>query len=215
MSIGARTFTSRGPHVDRVEAEKALGIIRQVIQNTRDDLIAHNWGLIWMIHSFTNFVGTACGTLIDRRGLPVYWYLVPLGVLAVVNIAIVQLLVTRDRGVRSFVEWQIHGIWVNFIIFTIAAVGVLYLGGARPTLFGPLFAMTSGIGFAMMGVVFYRKFLGFAALFLLLMPVAAQWPEVQWWLIGAAWWAAMFIPGLAMFRERKRRLAEGGDTRIL
>jgi hypothetical protein len=201
--------------VDRVEAERALGIIRQVIQNTRDDLIAHNWGLIWIIHAFTNFAGTACGTLIDQRKLPVYWYLVPLAVLAVVNIVIVQLLVTRDRGVRSFVEWQIHGIWVTFIIFTIGAVGVLHLAGVEPTLFGPVFAMTSGIGFAMMGVVFYRRFLIFAALFLVMMLVAALWPAAQWWCIGAAWWSAMFFPGVAMFRERRRRLQTGGETRIL
>lgn len=201
--------------MDRLEAEKALGIIRQVIHNTRDDLIAHNWGLIWIIHSFTNFAGTACGTLIDRHKLPVYWYLVPLGVLAVVNIAVVQLLVARDRGVRSFVEWQIHGIWVTFIVFTVAAVPVLYWAGVQPTLFGPVFALTSGIGFAMMGVVFYRKFLACAALFLAVALAAVLWPEVQWWLIGLAWWSSMLIPGVAMFRERRRRQQVGGETRIL
>jgi hypothetical protein len=200
--------------VDREAAEKALGIIRQVIQNTRDDLVAHNWGLIWIVHSFTNLAGTACGTLIDRRELAVGWYLLPLGILAVVNIGIVQLLVERDRGVRSFVEWQVHGIWVTFIIFTIVGLAVLHLGGARPTLFGPLFAMTSGIGFAMMGVVFYRRFLIHAAIFLAVMPVAARWPEAQWWLIGAAWWCAMFFPGVSMFRERRARQATAG-TRIL
>lgn len=199
--------------VDRLEAEKALGIIRQVIQNTRDDLVAHNWGLIWIVHSFTNFAGTSCGTLIDQRQLPVYWYLAPLGVLAVVNITIVQLLVTRDRGVRSFVEWQIHGIWVTFIIFTIAAVAVLHVAEVRPTLFGPVFALTSGIGFAMMGVVFYRRFLAFAALFLAIMLVAA--PQWQWWLIGLGWWSAMIVPGVSMFRERRRRMQAGNETRIL
>jgi hypothetical protein len=201
--------------VDKLQAEQALGIIRQVIQNTREDLIAHNWGLIWIIHSFTNFAGTACGTLIDDRKLPVYWYLAPLGVLALVNIVIVQLLVTRDRGVRSFVEWQIHGIWVTFIVFTIAAVGVLHVAGVDPLLFGPVFAMTSGIGFAMMGVVFYRRFLVFAVLFLAIMLAAARWPGVQWWLIGAAWWSAMFIPGVAMFRQRRRRARDENETRIL
>jgi hypothetical protein len=201
--------------VDREAAERALGIIRQVIQNTRDDLVAHNWGLIWIVHAFTNLAGTACGTLIDRRGLAVWWYLVPLGVLAVVNVVIVQLLVERDRGVRSYVEWQLHGIWVTFIIFTIVGVAVLHLAGAEPTLFGPLFAMTSGIGFAMMGVVFYRRFLIYAALFLALMPLAAWMPSIQWWLIGAAWWCAMFIPGVAMFRERRARLRQSEGARIL
>jgi hypothetical protein len=138
-----------------------------------------------------------------------------LGVLAVVNIVIVQLLAERDRGVRSYVEWQLHGIWVTFIIFTIVGVGVLHLAGARPTLFGPLFAMTSGIGFAMMGVVFYRRFLVYAAMFLGIMPVAALVPSVQWWLIGAAWWSAMFFPGVSMFRERRARLRQPQSSKLL
>jgi hypothetical protein len=201
--------------VDRREAEKALGIIRQVIQNTRDDLVAHNWGLIWIVHSFTDFAGTACGTLIDGHKLPVYWYLVPLGLLSVVNLTIVQLLVTRDRGVRSFVEWQIHGIWGTFMVFTIAAVAMLHIAGVQPTLFGPIFALTSGIGFSLMGVVFYRSFLGIAALFLVLTLVAAAAPQWQWWLIGLAWWLAMIIPGVLMFRERRRRMHVGGESQIL
>ena len=201
--------------MDRLEAEKALGIIRQVIQNTRDDLVAHNWGRIWIIHSFTNFAGTACGTLIDRRELGVYWYLAPLGVLALVNLVIVQMLVTRDRGVRSFVEWQIHGIWVTFIVFTVAAVAMLHIAGVRPTLFGPIFSLTSGIGFAMMGVVFYRRFLIFAAAFLAIVLVAAAAPHIQWWFIGLAWWVAMIVPGVAMHRERRRRLQSGDETQIL
>ena len=201
--------------MDRHEAEKALGIIRQVIQNTQEDLVEHNWGLIWMIHAFTNLTGVAMGTLIDRRDLPVYWYLAPLSVVALVDLVVVLLVVKRDHGVRSYIEWQLHGIWVAYIIFTIAGVAVLHLAGAQPRLFGPLFAMTSGIGFAMMGVVFYRRFLIYAGLFLGVMVAACWLPAWQWWLIGAAWWSAMFFPGLSMFRERRTRQQHGQGTRIL
>jgi hypothetical protein len=45
--------------------------------------------------------------------------------------------------------------------------------------------------------------------------LAAALPAVQWWLIGAAWWLAMFIPGLTAHRERLRRQQNGQQTRIL
>jgi hypothetical protein len=93
--------------VDREEAEKALAIIRQVVQDTRDDLIERNWGLIWMIHAFTNLAAfLTLGLAIEPRGLPIYWYLVPLAIVAGVDLAIVLVLVRRQDGVRSFVEWQ-------------------------------------------------------------------------------------------------------------
>src|SRR5262249_9538260 len=147
------------------------------------------------------------GWYVESQGLPLLWYLVPLAVNAFVNILIVFALVKRDQGVRSYVEWQIHGIWVTYIIFTLAGAAVLEISNAPPWLFGPLFAMTSGIGFAMMGVVFSRQFPS-AVLFLvvtLVSPLLREWPGSQWGLIGAAWWCAMFFPGLSMYREQKRR----------
>src|SRR5438552_19041947 len=44
----------RSGTVDRDQAEKTLRIIRDVIQSTHEDLVAHNWGLIWIVHSVTN-----------------------------------------------------------------------------------------------------------------------------------------------------------------
>jgi hypothetical protein len=49
--------------MDREQAEKSLEIIRSVIENTRDDLIERNWGIIWVVHSFINFAAAASGTL--------------------------------------------------------------------------------------------------------------------------------------------------------
>jgi hypothetical protein len=203
--------------LNREEAEKALGIIRTVIQNTREDLVAHNWGQIWMIHAFFNAAACFAGWWVERQELPIFWYLVPLGIDAAVNITIVALLVKRDQGVRSFVEWQIHGIWVTFIVFTLAGAAALQLSGAPPWLFGPLFAMTSGIGFAMMGVVFSRQFPSAIAFLVitLISPLLREWPGSQWGLIGVAWWCAMFFPGLSMYREKKRRLCDESTARIL
>jgi hypothetical protein len=203
--------------LNREEAEKALGIIRKVIQNTREDLVAHNWGQIWMIHAFTNAAGCLAGWYAESRGLSLFWYLLPLAVVALVDILIVLALVKRDQGVRSYVEWQIHGIWVTFIVFTLAGAAVLQISGASPRLFGPLFALTSGIGFAMMGVVFSRQFPSAVAFLLvtLVSPCLEEWPGLQWGLIGAAWWGAMFFPGLSMYREQRRRTRDEAAAQIL
>jgi hypothetical protein len=200
--------------LDREQAEQALGIIRNVIENTRDDLVTQNWGLILMTLAFVNATGIMCGTVIDQRDLQVIWYLVPLGIVALIDVAIAFVLVKRDQGVRSFIEWQYWGIWITFIVFTLAGLLVLHLRGQPSETFGPIFAMTSGIAFAMSGVIFYRKFLIFAALCLVVMFVACLLPSLQWWLIGAVWWCQNFIPGWAMFNERRRRQKEG-YTRIL
>src|SRR5262249_24578723 len=132
----------------------------------------------------------------------------------VANIVVALLLVERDRGVRSYVEWQIYGIWVTFIVFTAAFALVLHLSGAPPQLFGPAFAMTSGIGFAMMGVVFSRQ-LPFAFLFLAVMLAGPSLPGAQWGLIGLLWWSATFLPGLSMYREKQRRRHDASATRVL
>ena len=204
--------------MNREEAEKALGIIREVIQNTRVDLVAHNWGQIWMIHAFCNLAACLAGGYVEWRGGTLFWYMVPFGVNAVVNLVFVALLTRRDSGVRSYVEWQIHGIWVTFMLFTLAGAVMLQLSvPEQPWLFGPLLALTSGIGFSMMGVVFSRQF-PYAVAFLiitLISPLLRQWPGTQWLLLGAVWWAAMFIPGLSMYRELRLRMHDESSARIL
>lgn len=202
--------------MNRDQAESALAIIRKVIQDTHEDLIAHNWGLIWMIHAFTNASGMiAIGTLIEARNLPILWYLVPLFANAVVNLVFVLLLSERERGIRSYIELQLHGIWITFILFTSAATLMLHAAGAQPRLFCPLMAMTSGIGFAMMGVVFYRRFLAYAAVFMVVMLASPFLPDHQWFALAGAVWVSLFVPGLIMHRERRRRLEAGAPTKVL
>jgi hypothetical protein len=200
--------------VNRDEAERALGIIRNVIQNTREDLVAHNWGTIWMVHSFVNLAACLAGWYVQTRELGVFWYLVPLAICALLNIVIVAALLKRDQGVRSYVEWQIHGIWTTYIIFTLAGAFVLMMTDADPKLFGPLFALTSGIGFAMMWVVFGRQLPSALAMLVvtLLSPFVSAW---QWPMIGVVWWGAMFFPGLSMYRENRRRNQEAHATQLL
>jgi serine/threonine-protein kinase len=200
--------------VNRAEADKALGIIRQVIQNTREDLVAHNWGLIWMCHSFVILGACLVNWYVERQDLGIVWYLIPLGGSAVTTFIIMLLLVKRDQGVRSYVEWQIHGIWVTFIVFTLAAAIVLELAAAPPRLFGTVFATTSGIGFCMMGVVFNRQ-LPYGVALLIVLLLGPFVPGFQWLLIGIIWWCSLFLTGLSMFREKRRRQRDESNAKLL
>lgn len=202
--------------LDKDQAEKTLQIIRAVIQSTHEDLVAHNWGLIWIVHSFTNAAAfAAIGIWAEARGLSLFYYLVPLAVVAAVNLVVIALLVEKDSGVRSFVEWQVHGIWTAFIVFSLAGAAVLFVAD-QPTLFCPLMALNSGFGFAMMGVVFYRRFFHVAAMFLVA-AVVCPWvgPVGQWYLLAGLWWLAMIVPGLLLHRERLRRLSNDCRAKIL
>ncbi len=201
--------------MDREQAERSLAIIRSVIENTRDDLVERNWGVIWMVHSFVNFAAAASGTWIDRRGLSVYWYALPLLICSLVNIFVVLMFMSREQGVRSYIERQLWATWIVFVVFTGAGILAVHLTHTRPSFFAVIFAMNCGICFSMMGIVFYRQFLVVSGLFLIVTVAAAAWPDVQWWLIGAAWWLATFIPGLCAHRERMRRQQDGERTRIL
>ena len=163
--------------MNRDEAERALSVIRKVIQNTREDLVAHNWGLIWMVHAFTNLSACLAGWYIAEHDptCPVYWYLVPFAIVGALDLVIVQLLRSRDQGVRSYVEWQLHGIWTSFVIFTAAGALALQLNDAPPRQFASLFALTTGFSFAMMGVVFSRQWI-FAILFLIIAALGPVLP---------------------------------------
>jgi hypothetical protein len=207
---------SRSGTVDRDQAEKTLQIIRDVIQSTHEDLVAHNWGLIWIVHSLTNGAAfAAVGVWAEARELSLFWYLVPLAVVAAVNLIVVALLMEKDSGVRSFVEWQVNGIWTTFIVFSLAGAAVLHVVN-EPKLFCPWMALTSGFGFAMMGVVFYRRFFYVAALYLAA-SIACPWvgPVRQWYLLAALWWLAMIVPGVVLHREKLRRLADSRQAQIL
>jgi hypothetical protein len=200
--------------VNRDEAERALSVIRKVIQNTRDDLVEHNWGLIWIVHAFANLAACLAGWYLEREHQPILMYLVPFIVAGALNLVFVALLVKRDQGVHSYVELQMHGIWWSFVLFTGTGALAMHLSGTSPRLFGSLFSLLTGFSFAMMGVVFSRQWL-FALLFLCVAAVAPVLPETQWVLIGAAWWCALFFPGVRMYLEKRRRARDGLTTEIL
>jgi len=192
--------------MDHKQAERALGIIRDVIQSTRDDLVALNFGIIWIAHSFTNLAGfVVIGAVVEPRELGLIWYLAPLAGVAIINGITILTLQERDRGIRSVAAVRIHGATAIFILFSIVVAAVLHLGNADPKLFCPLFATTSGICMAIFGLLSYRIFFLSAAGFIVVALVAHRVVEIQWYLLGVTWWASIFSSGWALHREHGRR----------
>jgi len=200
--------------LDQDQAEEALSLIRKVVDETRDDLVAQNWGLLWMLHAFVNLTAfVVVGVVVVPRDLPVWWQLVPMAAAGAIDGVLVLLLADRDRGIRSFVEAQMHGVWTTFIVATGLANLALHFGGADPDLFVLVVTLTSGIGFATMGVLFHARFFGVAAVFALaLLTSPLLGAAVSWVVLGAVWGLTLFSSGLLMHRARSRRT---GTARLL
>ena len=194
--------------MEREQAEQALSLIRKVVDQTRDDLVAQNWGLLWMLHSFSNLAAfVVIGLVVEARALPLPFYLLPLIAAGAVNGVCIVLFSKRDQGLQSFVEQQMHGIWGAFILGTGIAGLSLHLAHAPPSLFVYVVALTSGISFAMMGTVFTRKFFGVAAAFALVMAAFPFFPSGggRWLTLGGLWWVTLFGIGFTMHRVRLSR----------
>lgn len=210
-----RRCTGRVAGVEKDQAERALAIIRDTIQNTREDLAEHNWGRIWICHAFTNAAGLgAIGYFVEGRGHSVVSYLVPLAITAAINVGIIALILDRDRGIRSYVEGQIHGIWTSFVVLTLAGAAAIEAAGLEPSLLGMILALNAGFGFAMMGVVFSARFFVTAVAFIVVGVISPSLVDLQWYVIGITWWFALIAPGITFSRERKRRRSNGGTTTI-
>jgi hypothetical protein len=202
--------------MNRQEAERALTIIRGVIESTHEDLIEHTWGLLWMIHAFTNSITLMIiGHLLEANQVPLGWYLVPLGVNGAVNLITVILLAQREQGIRSFVQWQIHGIWITFIVLAVVSMFVLYLAGIPARHFCSLFAILTSYAFSMMGVIFHRRFFASAVVFAGLAILAPRLGHFQWDVMAVGIWLTLFFPGLLMHREKRSRARDDARSTVL
>ncbi len=202
--------------MDRREAERALAIIRGVVEHTRDDLVAQNWGALWMIHAFTNLAAfVADGLFVEPRGLAARWFLAPLAVAAAVNLLAMLALLPRDRGARSFVELQMNGIWLSFIGLTALGAFGIDLAGLPPGAFFVVIAAGSATGFATMGFLFHKRFFVATAAFAVVMVLGGPLGGARYLALGAVWWATLFVLGLGMHRARRARGAEPAAARIL
>ncbi|NTX08331.1 MULTISPECIES: hypothetical protein [unclassified Myxococcus] len=195
--------------MNREEANQALELIRRVVSQARDDSALQNWGVIWMLHAFTNAAGFAATQWLWNRGdrTPGAYVVLWSAILAF-NISSIFLLKRgQTAGARSFVERQIWAIWTTFMggMGLVALINWL-LGLDR--LFMPAVAcVLFATAFSMMGALMGRVWFTVAAFFAVVSLVMTRLPEHGFSLLAALWFAVQFGGGLALHRARLRRLA--------
>ncbi len=194
--------------MNRDEAFEALEYLRRVVKETRDDSALQNWGVIWMVHAFTNGLGfVSTGWLLDhgrRTPLP---YIVLWTLILATNLATIALLRRRRSGARSFVETQLWAIWTAFVGAVAVSAFLNYLLGLDRLFLGPVIAVLAAVAFASMGSLMGSQWYGVSALFLATAFVMTLVPRWQFYILGGVWLATKFTVGWLLERTRRQRLS--------
>ncbi|MCP3102839.1 hypothetical protein LZ198_28575 [Myxococcus sp. K15C18031901] len=197
--------------MNRDEAHQALDLIRRVVTQARDDSALQNWGVLWMLHAFTNalgFAGTQWHWSQGQRAPGPYVLLWTL-VLGFNAVSIFVLKRGQTAGARSFVERQIWAIWTTFIAGMVLVALINWRLGFE-LLFVPAVAcVLFATAFSMMGALMGREWFIVAAFFAAMSLVMTALPDQAFGVLGGLWFLVQFGGGLALHRARMRRLASG------
>jgi hypothetical protein len=199
--------------MNRDQALEALELLRRVVREARDDTVLQNWGLIWMVHAFTNATGfIATGWLLEHgvRTPPVFVLL--WSAVTGTNLATVALLRRRRAGARSFVETQLWAIWTAFVLAVSVCAFVNYFMGLDTLFLGPVIAVLAAVAYASMGSLMGAQWYGVGALYLVTALVMTLQPRFQFYVLGAVWGPTMFTIGWLLHRARRRR-EQGAEAR--
>lgn len=194
--------------MNRDEAFEALEYLRRVVKETRDDSALQNWGVIWMIHAFTNGAGfMLTGWMLDhgRRTPPPYILLWT--VIIAVNLGSIALLRRRRAGARTFVETQLWAIWSAFVAAVAVSAFLNYLLGLDRIFLGPVIAVLAAVAFASMGSLMGSQWYGAAVLFLAAAFVMTLLPAWQFYILGAVWLVTKLTVGWLLDRSRRQHAA--------
>ena len=202
--------------MDRAEAVEALELLRRVVGQARDDTTLQNWGVIWMVHAFTNAFGFVATNVLLWRGHEAWWRFASLWtVILAVNVGSIFLLKAHRAGTWTFFEKMIWLIWLTFV-GSVALTGVVnVLGGFRVLQLGPMIAVLAAGAFALMGGLMGRRWFVGSALFTATALAMALWPTWQFVVLGLVWGFTQLVAGVVLHRERKRRLAAGAPARLV
>lgn len=202
--------------MDRAEAVEALELLRRVVGQARDDTTLQNWGVIWMVHAFTNAFGFVATNVLLWRGHEAWWPYASLWTLILaVNIGSIFLLKAHRAGTWTFFEKMIWLIWLTFV-GSVALTGVVnVVGGFRVLQLGPIIAVLAAGAFALMGGMMGRRWFVGSALFTATALAMALWPAWQFVVLGLVWGFTQLVAGVVLHRERKRRLAAGAPARLV
>jgi hypothetical protein len=202
--------------MDREQAVEALQLLRRVVGQARDDTTLQNWGVIWMLHGFTNGLGFVGTNILMWRGYTTPWpYVMLWGVILPVNMTSIFLLKSRPAGAWTFFESMIWLIWTFVHRRRPRGHGRqlparLPARAARPRRGRPLRVRVRVDG---------RD--DGQALVPRLRPVRGggggdgRVPTLRVHPPGLAWGAVQFVAGATLHAQRKRRLASGTSPRLV
>jgi hypothetical protein len=192
--------------MDREEATRALELLRTVVSQARDDTALQNWGVIWIVHAFTNGLAFSSTQWLLWRGEARRWPFVALwSAVIVVNIGLIFALKARRTGAKTFIENQIWSIWLSFIGATMLLAVVNDLMGLKLLALGPVISILSAFGFSMMGAIMGRRWYLGTLIFGAASLAMAWWPRAQYLMLGAVWCAAQLIGGVWLELDKRRR----------
>jgi hypothetical protein len=198
--------------MNREEANQALDLIRRVVAQARDDSALQNWGIIWMLHAFTNGGGFAATHWLWTQGhrTPGPYALLWAVVLTFNIVSIFVLKRGQTAGARSFIERQIWAIWTTFIAGMVLVALINWLLGLDRLFLPAVACVLFGTAFSMMGALMGRIWFAVAAAFALAALGITQVPDHAFNILSAVWFVTQFGGGFALHRARVRRLAAGG-----
>jgi hypothetical protein len=202
--------------MDRDQAKEALELLRKVVGQARDDTTLQNWGVIWMIHAFTNGLGFLATNILVWRGYQSLWpYVLLWAILIPLNIGSVFFLKPPQAGAWTFFESMIWLIWLAFIAAVVLTALASLISGFQIMELGTAVAILSAFAYTMMGGMMGRRWFFATGLFVLAALLAAAFPRWQFVIVGTAWAIVQFVAGVVLHRERKRRLAAGAQARLV
>lgn len=202
--------------MDRKEAVEALELLRRVVGQARDDTTLQNWGVIWMVHAFTNGTGFILTNVLVWRGYESPWPYAGLWmIILAVNLSGIFVLKAQPAGAWTFFESMIWLIWMTFIGAVMLTGVVNHLAGYRVMQLGPIIAVLSASAFSMMGGMMGKRWFIGAGLFAAVALGMAAFPHVQFVLLGVTWGVVQLVAGIVLHRERRHRLAAGASARLV
>jgi len=194
--------------MERNEAHEALALLRKVVDRARDDSALQNWGVIWMLHAFTNGGGFLATNVMLARGLSDWRpFAVMWTCIVALDIGVVFAL-RRRAGTRSFVDRAIWATWSTFIGAVILLAVLNQMLGLAVGFLAPVVALMASMGFCTMGAVISRGWYFPAALFAVASLVMA-WPGMrpyQFAILGVLWGSCQFGAGLVLERAKRRAM---------
>ena len=202
--------------MDRDQAVEALELLRRVVGQARDDTTLQNWGVIWMLHAFTNGIGFVATNVLVWYGYRTPWaYVLLWAVIIPVNMGSIFVLKAHPAGAWTFFESMIWLVWLTFIAATLVTVVSNYLSGFRIMDLALATAVLSAYAFSMMGGMMGKQWFLGAGLFAVAALAMGVFPDWQFVILGLAWAIVQFVAGTILHRQRRRRLAAGAQPRLV